>query len=101
MATYTELYGLHNDSDLRNRVAVACMVAAEAINNEDAGTDNHVNRLVWATQIFANPRAEAERMFWAILAANVGLAIEAIQGAADSAIQSQVDTHVDLFATGV
>jgi len=29
MASYTELFGLRNDSDLRNRVAVACVVTAE------------------------------------------------------------------------
>jgi len=29
MATYNELFGLRTDSNLRNRVAVACVVTAE------------------------------------------------------------------------
>ena len=48
MATYTELYDLHNYTDLINKVAVACVVAAEVVHDEDPGTTNHANRLLWA-----------------------------------------------------
>ena len=34
MATYSELFGLWSNSALRNKVAVACVVAAEAIRTE-------------------------------------------------------------------
>ena len=101
MATYAELFGLKNDSALRNRVTTACIVAAEVIMNEDGGTSNHANRLVWAAAVFAGPASEANRMFMAVLAANKDVAVAQIQSASDAAIQTNVDDHVDLFATGV
>lgn len=101
MASYSELYGLNNDSALRNRVLTACVIAAEAVMLEDGGTPNHANRLLWSASVFANPSAEAERMFMAVLAANAEHTVEQIRGASDAAIQTNVDAHVDLFATGV
>ena len=100
MATYTELFDLKNNSALRNRVLVACAIAAETIMAEDGGTTNHANRLVWAAGVFASPKGEAERMYWALLAANKDTTVANIEGATDAAIQSAVDDHVDLFATG-
>lgn len=100
MASYVELYGLHNDSELKNRVTVACIVAAEVVMDEDPGTTNHANRLVWAGLVLANPQLEAKRMFWALLAANKDTNLENIQAATDAQIQSEVNAHVDLFATG-
>lgn len=100
MATYAELYNLRNDSALRNKVVVAVIVAAETIMNEDGGTANHANRLIWAGSVFANPGFEADRMFMAVLAANSDLTVTQIQEASDAAIQTNVDAHIDLFATG-
>ena len=100
MATYNEIYGLHNESELINKVTVACIVAAETIMGEGDTTPNHENRLTWAASVFQNPRSESERMWWAILAANNALDVGQITSATDSAIQAQVDAHVDLFATG-
>ena len=100
MATYNEIYGLHNESELINKVTVACIVAAENIMGEDGATANHENRLTWAASAFQNPRNESNRMWWAILAANHTSAASAITGADDETIQSAIDDHVDLFATG-
>lgn len=100
MATYDELYGLKNDSALRNRVLTACIISSEAVMNEVDTTPNHANRLVWAASVFAGPASEADRMFMAILAANKDATVAQIQGASDAAIQANVDNHVDLFATG-
>jgi len=50
MATYTELYDLRTDSALRNRVAVACVVAAETVRLESPSVENHANRLAWAAR---------------------------------------------------
>lgn len=99
MATYTELFGLHNNSALKNKVMSAVVIAAETVMNEDGGTANHANRLVWAKAVFANPSNEADRMFWAVLAANSALSIAAIESASDSAIQANVDDHIDLFGS--
>lgn len=100
MATYASLYDLNNNSLLKNKVQVACLVSAETIMAELDTVPNHANRLVWSAKVFANPQYEADRMFWAIIAANNTLTIEQITGATDLAIQNAVDGHVDLFATG-
>ena len=101
MATYTELYDLKTDSVLRNRVMVACIIAAETVMAELDTVENHANRLIWAAKVFANPAVEANRMFMAILAANAATDVAVIQSATDVAVQTNVDDHVDLFATGV
>ena len=70
MATYTELFGLRNDSELRNKVVAAVAVQADVIRNEPGATANHANRVLWAKDAFTKPEAEAGKMVWALLAAN-------------------------------
>ena len=100
MATYEELYNLRNDSALKNRVTSAVIIAAELVTNEDGATPNNASRLLWAKAVFANPRGEATRMYMAILAANSGAPVSAIQNATDAAIQANVNDHINLFADG-
>lgn len=100
MATYTELYDLMNDTGLRNRVATACLVSAEAIRTEAANVTNHANRLLWAKAAFNGPTAEATRMLPAILATNKAQTVAQITGATDAALQTAVNAAVDIFATG-
>ena len=100
MATYLELFAIRNNGELRNRVAVACVIAAEAIRVEQDSVPNHANRLVWSKAVFANPLREAERMLWAVLAQNAGATQAAILGATDAAVLTAVNTAVNVFATG-
>lgn len=101
MATYEELYSLMTgQSGLRNRVAVAILVAAEAIRSETVETQNHANRLVWAAEAFGNPKGFASKHFMAVLAANKDVSVESIVAVSDAVLQSAVDGVVDLFATG-
>jgi len=100
MATYIELRQLFGQGDLLNKIEVACVIAAEAVRTEDAGTTNHANRLIWAKRTFSSPRGVAEQMMMAILAANNALSVAQITGSSDSAIQTKVDAAVDLFADG-
>ncbi len=106
MATYTELYTLFQDSDLRNRIAVAIAVAADTILNDNDDTDppwgqtNNANRKIWAKQALSHPSATAKNMIPAVLAANKSASVSAIQTAADTAIQDNVNALVDLFADG-
>lgn len=100
MATYTELFGLNNNSDLRNKITVACIVAAEKIRVEVDTAPNHANRLTWAIAVFANPAHEAERLTWAVLAQNRTAQVADITGASDATIQTAVDAAVNVFATG-
>ena len=98
MATYLELRALFNDSDLFNKIQVACLVAAEAIRVEDAGVTNHTNRLIWAQAAFKSPVGTAKEMIMAVLAGNADLTVVQITGATDAAIQTKVDAAIDIFA---
>lgn len=101
MATYDDLLLAAEDPGLNKRVRVACVIAADSICNEAAGTTNHVNRMLWAKSVFQNPQAEAQRMLWAVLAQNKAATLAAITGANDATVQAAVNTAVDRFATGV
>lgn len=100
MATYAELRGLFGHNELKNKVEVACIVAAEAIRGEGSGVTNHTNRLLWAKAAFANPKAPAVQMVMALLAANKDATTATITEATDAAIQTKVDAAIDLFADG-
>lgn len=89
-----------NDSALRNRVSVACLVAAEAVRVEAVNVPNHANRLSWAKATFVDARGTGERMLPAILAQNAALTRAQILAATDSALQTAVIAAVDVFATG-
>lgn len=97
MASYEELYALHLDhDDLLQRVTVATWIAAEAIRQEDPGTANHANRMVWAAEVLAG--ASGQQMLNAVLAANATLTVAQIEAATDAQIQAKVDDAVDLVA---
>lgn len=100
MATYMELRQLFTSGDLRNKVEVACIVAAETIRTEDAGTTNHANRLLWAKAAMNNTTGIRDAMLKALLATNKDSVVAAITGVSDSAMQTLVDDFVDLFADG-
>ncbi len=101
MATYNELYDLIADTVLRNRVTMACLIAAEVIRNEAANTANHAQRLLWAKTAFENARGESERMLMAVLAQNAALTKAQITGATDAQLQTAVNVAVNTFTTGV
>lgn len=100
MADYDKLYDLWYESSLKNRVTVAVVIAAQAVQNEDSATANHAARLLWSRQAFENPVAAANPIYRVILAVNRDLDQEAILGASDSNIQAAVDDAVNTFATG-
>lgn len=100
MATYDELLLAAEDAGLNKRIRVACVIAAEAVRTEAAGTTNHANRMLWAKAVFQSPGTEAQRMVWAVLAQNKAVALAAITGASDATVQAAVAAAVDVFATG-
>jgi hypothetical protein len=52
MATLRELYDIWaDDGNLEARFLGAALKAAQAIDNEDPGTTNHANRVLWANEI--------------------------------------------------
>lgn len=101
MASYEEIYNLKNETALRNKISVACVVAADKIRQEDVAVENHANRIIWAERAFADPDAKAKQMMWALLAANNALDKEVILTAGDDLIQSKVDDAINIVAQGI
>lgn len=97
MATYMELAGLRTDSDLQDKIAVACVIAAEA---KLSGTPTAA-QAAWATGVLASPGGAAKSVINAVLAANKDAAASAILAATDAAIQANVDAVVDGLILGV
>lgn len=100
MATYEELFAIFGNSELRNKVAVAASIVADDVINEDPGTPNHTNRLLFAKLVLQNPLSRAEALTIAVVAANDTLTTAQILGAADSAIKTNVAAVWDTFADG-
>lgn len=98
MATYTELATLAGDNILLDRIAVAITIAADTVLNEDGAVVNHANRLVWAKSAFSNPASQAKPILNALLAANKGASEAQIIASTDTAIQTNVNAVIDIFA---
>lgn len=100
MATYAELLTIATTSDVfRQKVRVACVIAAEAVRTELGTVTNHALRLVWAKAVFANPEAEGNRMVWAVLAQNAAFTAAQLTGASDATVLNAVMTAIDVFAS--
>jgi len=100
MATLTEIATLLNDPGLNDKCKSACLIAAQAIQVEAAGTTNHANRLKWAKKVFTDPVSAGTDLLRAVLAANNTAPLASIQAATDSQIQTAVNAAVDTFADG-
>jgi hypothetical protein len=98
MATYQELYALQTDDDLRQKIAVATVVAAQA---KLAGTPTAAEA-AWAKEVIQYPIGDRARSVMnLVLAANKGADVSVIQSASDASIQTNVDAVVDgLIAAG-
>ena len=96
MATYTELFDLRSEDALRNKVAVAVIIKAEAIRADVAST---AAQDAWALEAFNDPVGKSGQVLWAVLAANNAATVAQITGATDVSIQTNVNAVVDdLFA---
>lgn len=97
MATYTELFDLRSDSALRNRVAVAVAVKAQAILALASPTAAQV---AWASAAIGDPIGKADSLLNYVLAANKSATVTQIKTATDAAVQTQVDAAVDKLVAG-
>ena len=98
MASFLELRGLFGSGDLRNRIEVATIIAANAIaQNSTAESDE---RLFWAQRVFASPGRETDRAMLVAIAQNSTKTVAQITGAPDAAIQSAVDSAVGVLVVG-
>lgn len=98
MATYTELLTLSENETLRQKVRVACVIAAEVVRTESAGTANHAARMAWAKAVYVNPADVMQRMLWAVLAQNKAASFSTIAAADDATVQTAVTAAIDVFA---
>lgn len=107
MATYLELKSLFSDSDMQDKIQTAVAIAAQTILSGDDTSDppwdqtagQHDLRVKWANAALNSTSATADQMLKYVLAANNGLSVSAIQSAADSAFQSNVNEAVDGLAS--
>lgn len=82
--------------DFYKQVAGACMTAARDIENEDPGTPNHTNRLIWMARVDENAKDVAQIMLYEIIK-NPTLAAD-IDNALDADVQFVVNSLIDTFA---
>lgn len=95
MATYSELYLLHQDYDLLGKIAVAVAIWCEVVRTEDPGTANHANRVAYANGALVNPDGTARRLIWIMLAQNAANSVAQIQGASDAAIYEATRSAIE------
>lgn len=98
---YQELRDIfRNSTRLFEQVRQAITVEAIIIKDEDSGTPNHANRLIWAQEALMNPESKTPCFVDVVLAKNRTASRVAIETADDSLVQQNVSEAVDLFATG-
>ena len=92
MATYLELHGLINDSDLQTRVETGLIVGMQTILDAPSPT---VEQQKYSAQVFANPRGEGRKALASVLAKNKDVTVQQIQAAPDTGANS-IQENVDL-----
>lgn len=108
MASYSELLTALGNQDLKDKVTVAVLIVVDKVERgDDVGPEfeaaNHENRVIWARRIISDADGaakEAARFFPLLVAANRTAALDAILAASDTAVQTNVEEAVDLFADG-
>lgn len=98
MAAYADLFNLCTHSDLRNKVFVATMIAAEKIRVLPTPTDA---QKAFVRAVFTDPQGMTEKVYWSVVATNAAATIVQITGATDAAIQSAVDSAVTVFVGAI
>lgn len=96
---YVDTYNLrYNSATLKPKTEVAVVTAATNVLNEDAGTANHANRILWAQWALKNSKQATEQMLWGV----VGNATIVADGdsASDADVQFVVNSYIDSFADG-
>lgn len=97
MATYLELKALRNNSDLQDKVEVACVKKAQTLIDLATPT---AAQITWAQATIRDPQSESGAMLNYILVANSTLTTAQILAASDSAIQGQINDAVDAIIAG-
>ena len=100
MATLLERYELqYTHTLLKQRSQIAIESAAYDVINEDAGTANHANRIIWANTALNNPE-KLTSVEMSLIVQNPTIAA-AGDDATDSDIQFVVNGLIDPIANGL
>lgn len=97
MATYQEMFDLTHNQALLQRVMAAVAVLAEAIRSEAPATPNHAERMRWAQAALRNVDGTARSLMWVVIAQSRQFTAAQIEGATDAAVQSAVNSAVELL----
>ena len=92
MATLQELRGVFTNSDLLEKVESAMLISVQTVLDGTPSVDDQK----YAAHVFNHPRGEARKALMSVLAKNSTATVAQIIGAADTAIQSNVN---DVLAT--
>lgn len=91
MASFIELADLSANQDLRRKVRVACVIAAQAQLAANPGT---AAGRKWALEVISDPQVWGNRVLLSVLAANVAATSAQIIAATDATIQNAVNAVV-------
>ena len=104
MSNYTTSYAIrYSTPSLSQQTEVAVVTAAVSIQNEDAGTADHANRLRWANWAIPNSSVAWQAFAWPV--ANNPAIITSVtedpsgQGVKDSDVQFVVNSYVEIVIT--
>lgn len=104
MATYQEIIDCSGDSTLQTKVRAAMAIASEVVRTELNTVTNHANRLLWAKQNYSPTDANVKAMLLVALVqsqiATPSVTKAQLLAATDAAVQSAVNSAIDVFATG-
>lgn len=92
-----DVYNLKSNAEFKAKVAAAVAKAANDILNEDPGTTNHADRVVWAKVAMKDAESTAEQMLWSVVQ-NATIQTNGLNSS-DNDIQFVVNSNIDNFAT--
>ena len=93
MATNLEIYNTAQSARLSARILGGLYKAASGIRAEDAGTENHANRLLWANQVMTEDIGGVMLKRFKILCAQNST----IAAAGDDATDNDIDYVIALY----
>jgi hypothetical protein len=105
MSAYTTSYAIrYSTPSLSQQTEVAVVTAAVSIQNEDAGTADHANRLRWANWAIPNSSVACLPFSWPV-ASNPSIVDKVISDPSgstvpDSDVQFVVNSYVEIVITG-
>jgi hypothetical protein len=101
MATFAELVTASANAGLVEKIKIATLIAADGITTESTNVAHHSARARWAVRVFDQPDVEAAKMVWPVVVKNRAFTLAQITGASEEAVQTAVNSCVNIRAAGV